>query len=76
MSIKSAIGKGTAISHPVAGSMKSAQSSITTGVVGLQLSKSSADNIGIEKVEESKPAEIIALADFNRVYESGAFLTP
>ena len=76
MSIKSAIGKGTAISHPAAGSMKSAQSSITTGVVGLQLSKSSADNIGIEKVEESKPAEIIALADFNRVYESGAFLTP
>lgn len=76
MSIKSAIGKGTAISHPAAGSMKSAQSSITTGVVGLQLSKSSADNIGIEKVEESKPAEIIALADFNRVYEIGEFLTP
>ncbi len=76
MSIKSAIGKGTAISHPAAGSMKSAQSSITTGVVGLQMSKSSADNVGIEKVEESKPAEIIALADFNRIYETGTFLTP
>jgi len=74
---KSAIGKGVKVSSPATGTIKSSTGVTAIAASSLSLSKQSSNtNVSIEKVEESKPTEIVALADFNRVYEPGGFLTP
>jgi hypothetical protein len=73
---KSAIGKGVSVSIPASGTIKSSTGVTAIAASSLSLSKQSSNsNVSIEKSEESKPTEIVSLADFNRVYERGGFPT-
>lgn len=69
MALKSAIGKKTTISKPSSGTLKLI--SPATSAVGIFTSRQTVDeNDSIDKVDSAPPAEIVAIADFNRVYES------
>lgn len=74
---KSAIGKGTRVSTPAMGTIKSATGTSAIAAASLRSTRhSSNETVGIEKDEESKPTEIVALVDFNRTYGPGGFKTP
>ena len=74
---KSAIGKGTRVSTPAAGTIKLSTGTSAIAAASLRSTRNSSnETVGIEKDEESKPTEIVALVDFNRVYSPGGFTTP
>ena len=77
MPAKSAIGKSTKVSYPATGTIKSSTGLMATAAVSLQKSKKSnqSSSSKIEKEDQADPAEIIALADFNRVYSTAKSLT-
>jgi hypothetical protein len=67
MALKTAVGKNLKVSAPSAGTLS--KLSTKTPAIGItQSKKSSSDRTAVEKSESSKPSEIIAMADFNRVY--------
>lgn len=69
MAFKLGVGKKTAVSMPANGTIKVTSPSLPT--VGASLSaKSKSSTSAIEKVEATDPAEVIAIVDFNRVYEN------
>jgi len=74
---KSAIGRGIRISTPAAGTIRSSTGPSAIAAASLRLARHSGNEaVGIENDEESKPTEIVALVDFNRVYGPGGFTTP
>ena len=74
---KSAIGKGTRVSTPAAGTIKLSTGTSAIAAASLRSTRhSSNETIGIDQDEESKPTEIVALIDFNRVYGPGGLTTP
>ena len=77
MPAKSAIGKNTKVSYPASGTVKQAIASPAIASVSLQRSKSSnqSNSSKIDKEEQADAAEIVALADFNRVYGSSKVMT-
>jgi len=71
MAFKTAIGRKTTVSKPAAGTLKNI--SPATSKVGVVTSKQSkSNNDSVDRIDNAPPAEIIAISDFNRVYESGA----
>jgi hypothetical protein len=78
MPAKTAIGKGVKVAYPSKGTIKSNQGASASTAASLQRSKTSTGSSSskIEKTEQADPAEIIAVADFNRVYDSSKELTP
>lgn len=74
---KIAVGKSVKVSYPAAGTIKPSAGLSAIATVGLQKSKlSNQTNASkIEKEEQADAAEIVALADFNRVYDSSKTLT-
>ena len=67
MALKIAVGKNVKVSAPAKGTLL--KLSANTPKIGiLQSKKTTSDRTAVEKTESAKPSEIIALADFNRVY--------
>lgn len=72
MAVKSAIGKGVTLSQPALGTIKrSAPDTSTVGVSTTKKSKKSEG--GIDRKESAPPAEIVSVADFNRVFDSAGY---
>lgn len=70
MSFKLGVGKKTVVSKPAAGTLQKISTAASS--VGIVASKQlRVENDSIDRVDSAPPAEIVAIADFNRVYESG-----
>jgi hypothetical protein len=68
MPARSAFGKSTEVNTPSAGITKQSRSSKTSSFVKLT-DESKRLKSSIKKAEDGSPTEIIAYADFNRVYD-------
>lgn len=78
MPAKIAVGKSTTVSYPAAGTIKSSTGLTATSMASVQSSKQSnpASSTKIEKEDEAGATEIVAIADFNRVFDSSKTFTP
>lgn len=74
MPVKTAIGKGSKISTPAAGTLKRASLAIS-GLISTRSKLASSKSESTNRTESSLPTEIVALIDFNRVYGESFHLT-
>lgn len=78
MPAKIAVGKSVTVSYPAAGTIKSSTGLSATSMASVQSSKQSSPSSStkIEKQDEASATEIVAIADFNRVFDSSKTFTP
>jgi len=74
MPVKTAIGKGSKISTPAAGTLKRASPAIS-GLISTRSKLANSKSESTNRTESSLPTEIVALIDFNRVYGESFHLT-